>query len=432
MPSKEDNYFENKKAVTDVKKAWLDMLADLNVCSQKGLVEMFDSSIGAGTVAMPYGGKVSVDTDSDDDCKASCVGRKTDTVTMMSYGYDPYLSSWSPYHGAIYAVVDSVAKIVASGGDYKKIHFTFQEYFERLGNKKERWGKPMSALLVHIMHRWFGLASIGGKDSMSGSFNEIDVPPTLVSFAVDVADGSDVITPEFKKAGNHVVAFNIVKDQYDLPDYAQAMKLYEAVHEMIAKKLIVSAYAVGFGGIAGAVSKMAFGHQLGAVLDKELAAEELFKENYGCIVAEVSADALDKISVPYVKVAVISETPAFVYGDTVIDMKEALASWNTTLEKVFLTKSHVEQKEVFDGLYETKDIYVCRHKVARPKVFIPVFPGTNCEYDTAKAFERAGADTNIMVFKNMNGENIRESVEMFEKGISDAQDSYVPGRILSR
>lgn len=428
MPSKEDNYFENKKAVTDVKKAWLDMLADLNVCSQKGLVEMFDSSIGAGTVAMPYGGKYQLTPIQTMIAKLPVLAGKTDTVTMMSYGYDPYLSSWSPYHGAIYAVVDSVAKIVASGGDYKKIHFTFQEYFERLGNKKERWGKPMSALLgAYHAQMGFGLASIGGKDSMSGSFNEIDVPPTLVSFAVDVADGSDVITPEFKKAGNHVVAFNIVKDQYDLPDYAQAMKLYEAVHEMIAKKLIVSAYAVGFGGIAGAVSKMAFGHQLGAVLDKELAAEELFKENYGCIVAEVSADALDKISVPYVKVAVISETPAFVYGDTVIDMKEALASWNTTLEKVFPTKSHVEQKEVFDGLYETKDIYVCRHKVARPKVFIPVFPGTNCEYDTAKAFERAGADTNIMVFKNMNGENIRESVEMFEKGISDAQILMFPG-----
>lgn len=428
MPSKEDNYFENKKAVTDVKKAWLDMLADLNVCSQKGLVEMFDSSIGAGTVAMPYGGKYQLTPIQTMIAKLPVLEGKTDTVTMMSYGYDPYLSSWSPYHGAIYAVVDSVAKIVASGGDYKKIHFTFQEYFERLGNKKERWGKPMSALLgAYHAQMGFGLASIGGKDSMSGSFNEIDVPPTLVSFAVDVADGSDVITPEFKKAGNHVVAFNIVKDQYDLPDYAQAMKLYEAVHEMIAKKLIVSAYAVGFGGIAGAVSKMAFGHQLGAVLDKELAAEELFKENYGCIVAEVSADALDKISVPYVKVAVISETPAFVYGDTVIDMKEALASWNTTLEKVFPTKSHVEQKEVFDGLYETKDIYVCRHKVARPKVFIPVFPGTNCEYDTAKAFERAGADTNIMVFKNMNGENIRESVEMFEKGISDAQILMFPG-----
>jgi len=428
MPSKEDNYFENKKAVTDVKKAWLDMLADLNVCSQKGLVEMFDSSIGAGTVAMPYGGKYQLTPIQTMIAKLPVLEGKTDTVTMMSYGYDPYLSSWSPYHGAIYAVVDSVAKIVASGGDYKKIHFTFQEYFERLGNKKERWGKPMSALLgAYHAQMGFGLASIGGKDSMSGSFNEIDVPPTLVSFAVDVADGSDVITPEFKKAGNHVVAFNIVKDQYDLPDYAQAMKLYEAVHEMIAKKLIVSAYAVGFGGIAGAVSKMAFGHQLGAVLDKELAAEELFKENYGCIVAEVSADALDKISVPYVKVAVISETPAFVYGDTVIDMKEALASWNTTLEKVFPTKSHVEQKEVFDGLYATKDIYVCRHKVARPKVFIPVFPGTNCEYDTAKAFERAGADTNIMVFKNMNGENIRESVEMFEKGISDAQILMFPG-----
>ncbi len=428
MPSKEDNYFENKKAVTDVKKAWLDMLADLNVCSQKGLVEMFDSSIGAGTVAMPYGGKYQLTPIQTMIAKLPVLEGKTDTVTMMSYGYDPYLSSWSPYHGAIYAVVDSVAKIVASGGDYKKIHFTFQEYFERLGNKKERWGKPMSALLgAYHAQMGFGLASIGGKDSMSGSFNEIDVPPTLVSFAVDVADGSDVITPEFKKAGNHVVAFNIVKDQYDLPDYAQAMKLYEAVHEMIAKKLIVSAYAVGFGGIAGAVSKMAFGHQLGAVLDKELAAEELFKENYGCIVAEVSADALDKISVPYVKVAVISETPAFVYGDTVIDMKEALASWNTALEKVFPTKSHVEQKEVFDGLYETKDIYVCRHKVARPKVFIPVFPGTNCEYDTAKAFERAGADTNIMVFKNMNGENIRESVEMFEKGISDAQILMFPG-----
>ncbi len=428
MPSKEDDYFEKKTDATDVKKAWLDMLSDLNVCSQKGLVEMFDSSIGAGTVAMPYGGKYQLTPIQTMVAKLPVLNGKTDTVTMMSYGYDPYLSSWSPYHGAIYAVVDSVAKIVASGGDYKKIHFTFQEYFERLGNKKERWGKPMSALLgAYHAQLGFGLASIGGKDSMSGSFNEIDVPPTLVSFAVDVADGKDVITPELKCAGNHIVAFNIERDGYEIPNYAQAMKLYDAVHTMISEETVVSAYAVGFGGIAGAVSKMAFGHKLGADFSTDVAAEDLFKENYGCIVAEVPAEMLEKITVPYTDIAVVSETPAFIYGDAVIDMNEALLAWNTTLEKVFPTKSHVEQKTVPDSLYETKDIYVCRHKVARPKVFIPVFPGTNCEYDTAKAFERAGADTDIMVFKNMNAENIRESVEMFEKGISDAQILMFPG-----
>lgn len=428
VPSEDDNFFKKTKKTDSVKDAWLDILSDLNVCSQKGLVEMFDSSIGAGTVTMPYGGKYQLTPTQTMIAKLPVLKGRTDTVTMMSYGYDPYLSSWSPYHGAIYAVVDSVAKIVAAGGDYKKIHFTFQEYFERLGNKKERWGKPMSALLgAYHAQMGFGLASIGGKDSMSGSFNDIDVPPTLVSFAVDVAQGKDIITPELKKAGSCLVKFSIQRDSYDLPNYEQTMEMYDEIHRLISDKIIISAYTVGFGGMAAAVSKMAFGNQLGAVIDSDISKEALFDEDYGSIIAEVAPEDLAKINMPYTKIADVTDTPAFVYGDEVIEMPQALKAWKKTLEGVFPTDSHVEQKAVPDTLYHAKEIYVCRHKTARPKVFIPVFPGTNCEYDTAKAFERAGADVTTMVFKNLNASNIRESVEMFEKGISDAQILMFPG-----
>ena len=428
MPSETDKYFEKSKDVADVKKAWLDMLADLNVCSQKGLVEMFDSSIGAGTVTMPYGGKYQLTPTQTMIAKLPVLKGKTDTVTMMSYGFDPYLSSWSPYHGAIYAVVDSVAKIVAAGGDYSKIRFTFQEYFERLGAKKERWGKPMSALLgAYHAQIGFGLPSIGGKDSMSGSFGDIDVPPTLVSFAVDVADGKDVITTELKKAGHKLVVFPISKDAYDIPDYTYAMDVYTKIHQMIKDKVIVSAYALGFGGIAGAVSKMAFGDKFGAVMNSDISAADLFKETYGHIIAEVAEEDLPKLTAEYFVAATITETPEFVYGDVKVSVDEAVEAWTKTLEDVFPTSSDVPQTQPISKLYDTKDIYVCKHKVARPKVFIPVFPGTNCEYDTAKAFEKAGADVETFVFKNMTGDNIRETVEMFEKGLSQSQILMFPG-----
>jgi phosphoribosylformylglycinamidine synthase len=427
MPVKEENYLAKTPEITDVKQTWLDTLADLNVCSQKGLVEMFDSSIGAGTVTMPYGGIYQLTPTQTMIAKLPVLKGTTDTVTMMSYGYDPFLSSWSPYHGAIYAVIHSVAKIAASGGDVSKIRFTFQEYFERLGEKPERWGKPMAALLgAYDAQVGLGLPSIGGKDSMSGSFNEIDVPPTLVSFAVDVASSKNVITPELKKAGNVLVKIDIQKNEYDIPDYSYVLSIYYDLYKAICAGKILSAYAVGYGGIIEAVSKMAFGNKLGVTLDG-INPSALLAKDYGSIIVEVEEGTIASLGVAGTVIGHVTDDGAFTYGDTVISMDEALAAWTKTLEKVYPTQSDVEQKEVPSAIYETKDIYVCKHKVAKPKVFIPVFPGTNCEYDSAKAFERAGAEVQTAVFKNLDAQGIRDSVELFTKGIRDAQIIMFPG-----
>ena len=422
MPDEKANYFEEKKDAKDIKKAWLDTLSDLNVCSQKGLVEMFDSSIGAASVYMPYGGKYQLTPTQSMVAKLPMSEGKCDTVTMMSYGLDPYLASWSPYHGSVYAVISSVAKIVAAGGDYSKIRFTFQEYFRRLGEDPKRWGEPMAALLgAYDAQIKLGLPSIGGKDSMSGSFNDIDVPPTLCSFAVDIAKTGDIVSPELKKAGNVLVKFDIEKDKYSLPVYEQLMSLYSKITDMIKSKIIVSAYAVGFGGICEAVSKMAFGNGFGVKVEESLDSDELFAKDYGSIIAEVSADDLDKISAEYKKIAVVTDDAEFVYGDTKISMKEALENWTGRLESVFPTRSDVEQTKLEDKLFDAKTVYTAKNKVARPKVFIPVFPGTNCEYDTTKAFELAGADVETVVFKNMTESQIVESVNAFEKAIRDSQ-----------
>lgn len=437
MPSREDNYFNKNKDTADLKKAWLNNLSDLNVCSQKGLVEMFDSSIGAASVYMPYGGKYQLTPVQTMIAKLPVLKGRTETVTMMSYGYDPYLSSWSPYHGAVYAVVESVAKIVAAGGDYSKIRFTFQEYFERLGEDPKRWGIPMAALLgAYNAQMGFGLPSIGGKDSMSGSFNDIDVPPTLVSFAVDVAKHPDVVTPELKAAGNQLVVFKIEKDANDIPCYETVMKLYAAIHELTQKKAIVSAYALGFGGVAAAVSKMAFGNKLGVRLDDAIESVNAFKPAYGNIIAEIAPEAMETVAAvmaaaglgdSYKTAGEVIAEPAFIFHDMHVTMDEALAAWTKTLEKVFPTRSGVEENKIETPLYTGGSVYTCKHKVARPTVFIPVFPGTNCEYDTLKAFERAGADVNTCVFRNLDAQNIRESVEAFEQGINRAQMIMFPG-----
>ena len=427
--SKADSYFEEKIDVADVKAAWLKDLADLNVCSQKGLVEMFDASIGAGSVFMPFGGKYQLTPTQSMVAKLPVLKGKTDTVTMMSYGFNPYLSNWSPYHGAAYAVVESVAKIVAAGGDFSKIRFTFQEYFKRMTEDAKGWGEPMSALLgAYTAQIGFGLPSIGGKDSMSGSFNDIHVPATLVSFAVDVAKQQDIITPEFKKSGNKIVKFDIARDAYDMPDYEQAKALYTAIHQLIQDKVVISAYTLGFGGVAAAVSKMAFGNKLGAKIDSTVKAEDLFKTGeYGCMIAEVPADALDKVNVAYTLIGEVTDDAQFTYGDTVVTMDEALKAWTGTLEKVFPTRSGVEQKKIETPIYKEGSIVICNHKIAQPKVFIPVFPGTNCEYDSMKAFEKAGAKVQTQVFRNLSADGIRESVDAFVKGISDAQIIMFPG-----
>ena len=431
-PDKENNYF-NKEAIkgTSIKEKWLSVLKDLNVCSKKGLVEMFDSSIGAGTVTMPYGGKHQLSPIQTMVAKLPVLSGKCDVVTMMSYGFDPYLSSWSPYHGAIYAIISSVAKIVASGGDYKKIHFTFQEYFKRLGNDPKRWGEPLMALLgAYETQMKLGLASIGGKDSMSGTFNDIDVPPTLVSFAVNVANATDIITSELKKAGNVLVTIDLKRDAYDLPDFNYLITQYDNLLKLMKDKKVQSAFSLGAYGITEAISKMAFGNQLGVDVHEDITEEELFASSIGSIIVEIEEKdliALKDYGIQYKLVGTVTNKDGFTYKDTKVLMKEALFAWTETLEKVFPTKSYTDNKKLECNLFDAKTIYTSKNKVAKPKVFIPVFPGTNCEYDSLKAFEAAGAEVTTCVFKNMTGDHIRESVEAFEKGIKEAQILMFPG-----
>ena len=437
MPKEEDNFFKKIELPkvadalqkNDNKSAWLAMLADLNVCSQKGLVEMFDGSIGAGSVYMPYGGRYQLTETQSMVAKLPVLKGKCDTVTMMSYGFDPYLSSWSPYHGSVYAVLESLSRIVTAGGDYKKVRFTFQEYFRRMSEDPKRWSQPFAALLgAFDAQIGFGLPSIGGKDSMSGTFNDIDVPPTLVSFAVDVAREKDVITPELKEAGDKLVLFTIEKNAYDLPVYEQVMKLYDKIHELIGKGAIRSAYALDGKGLAAAVSKMAFGNKLGVTIADDVTAETLFAPGFGNIVAEVKEEFLPIIKeASAVVVGEVNDAQKFVYKDMALSMDEALDAWQGTLERVFPTRATEDKEKVQSDVYDTKNIYVCRNKVAKPTVFIPVFPGTNCEYDSAKAFERAGANTIVKVFKNLSAADIRDSVDEFVKAIDQSQIIMFPG-----
>ena len=428
MPEKDGSLFRREE-VGDVREKWLSTLADLNVCSQKGLVEMFDGSIGAGSVFMPHGGKYQMTETQAMVAKVPVQKGETDSVSMMSYGFDPYLSSWSPYHGAVYAVTESVAKIVAAGGDHSKIRFTFQEYFRRMTEDPKRWSQPFAALLgAYAAQIGFGLPSIGGKDSMSGTFQDIDVPPTLVSFAVDMALKGDIITPELKKAGNRLVWLRIDRDDYDLPVYDKVLEQYGKFTEDIRNGRIVSAYALDRHGVIAAVSKMAFGNRMGVKLEHNMDPRDLFAPAFGDIIAEVPDGQVGDLSITYTVIGEVTDKECFEYGNTVIGLDEAEKAWTGTLEKVFATKSPADSQEpVEEKLYDTKDIHICSHKLAQPTVFIPVFPGTNCEYDSARAFERAGAKVITRVFRNLDAEDIRSSVEEFEKAIGQAQMIMFPG-----
>ena len=435
VPGRAGNLFD-KADVADVREKWLGMLSDLNVCSQKGLVERFDGSIGAGSVFMPYGGRYQLTETQAMVAKLPVLKGHTDTVTMMSYGFDPRLSSWSPYHGAVYAVVSSVAKIVAAGGDYSRIRFTFQEYFRRMNENPSRWSQPFSALLgAYSAQLGFGLPSIGGKDSMSGTFDtedgEINVPPTLVSFAVDVNSHKNVITPEFKRPGSKIVVFRIAKNQYDLPDYSQVMDGYGKIFEDIKAGRIISAYAVEGNGLAEAVSKMAFGNKLGVKIEHNVDPRDFFAASWGDIVCEVPDGMVGQLSISYTVIGEVTDRGTFEYGNVTISMEEALDAWMTPLEDVFPTaagrEARGEEAALEEKLYHSGAVYVCDHKIGQPTVFIPVFPGTNCEYDSARAFERAGAKVVTRVLRNMSAEDIRQSVDEYRREIAKAQIVMFPG-----
>ncbi len=452
-PSEEDNYLRkiaSEKAAEILERlpentedgqafadAFVKELGDLNVCSQKGLVERFDSSIGAGTVTMPYGGQYQLTETQSMVAKLPVLGGKTSTVTMMSYGFDPYLSSWSPYHGAIYAVTQSVAKIIAGGGSYDTLHFTFQEFFRRMSRDPKRWSQPFAALLgAYDAQLGYGIASIGGKDSMSGTYEDrgkdIDVPPTLVSFAVDVAEQEDIVTPELKEAGNVLVQFHIEKDEYDIPVYDAVIDLYKKITGLLRSGIAVSGYALDCYGAAAAAAKMAFGNHLGVKFSEELPVRAFFENGMGDILLEIRAEELtvleDLEDVDYDIIGTVTgENDGFEYAGVTVGNEDALKAWKGTLESVFPTVAVKGQEPVETPLYHADSVYVCPHKLGQPTVFIPVLPGTNCEYDSAAAFEKAGARADIHVFRNITPEGIRESVEEFRSAIEKAQMIMFPG-----
>ena len=414
----------------NIKEKWLETLSDLNVACQKGLSERFDSTIGAGTVLMPFGGKNQLTPVEAMAAKVPVLDGDTTTATLMSFGYNPKVAKWSPFHGALYAVVESVAKIVATGGNYDSCRLTFQEYFERLGNTPERWGKPFSALLGALVAQMkLGTASIGGKDSMSGTFNDLDVPPTLVSFAVDVSDIDTIISPELKTIESYIVKLTTEYDDNDLPVFDSLIKNFKLVSKLIKDKAVTAAGTIGQGGIAAALSKMAFGNDIGF----EINDDDLFNYNYGSFILEIPGDeeSVKELLEGY-DYKIIGETieeNLFKVNGEVITIDEAKKTWFKPLERIFPTKyySTFDTKNITLKPFE---IAVKKHTgkgIAAPRVFIPVFPGTNCEYDTKKAFENAGAIADTLVISNLKNEWLAESIDKMAEMINNSQIIMIPG-----
>ena len=424
---KEKSYFDNTFS-GDVVSTWLNKLSSLNVCSQKGLVERFDNTIGAATVLMPFGGMTQLTPSQAMAAKLPVLGGETNTVSMMSYGYQSEIGKWSPFHGGVYSVVESIAKLVAIGGDYKKVRLSLQEYFEKLGTDPVKWGKPMAALLGACDAQVnFNTAAIGGKDSMSGTFKDMDVPPTLISFAVTYGKTNEVISQELKNKDSKLILFNPSREVADMPNYS-ALKLgYEMILPEMHNGNVLSAYAIGEGGVAMALSKMAFGNQIGFKLESKLQST-LFSPEIGAIVIEVSNASVDRFTnnEGFSLIGQTQDAFEFVVGDEVISGNDALKAWTGTLEPIFPTQHHDT------GLAKTISYTVRSNRkptlqIAKPRVFVPVFPGTNCEYDTIKAFEKAGANVEFEVFRNLTPEAVKESVERFAEKIKKAQIIALPG-----
>ena len=414
-----------------VKENWLALLGQLNVCSQKGLEERFDSTIGNNTVVMPYAGKYQFTPSDGMAAKIAVEKGDTKTGSIMTYGFDPYMMEDNPYVGAMYSVVSSLAKLTAMGGDYKKSYLTFQEYFERLGTDPNKWGIPFAALLGAFRAQVeMGTSAIGGKDSMSGTFEQIHVPPTLVSFAVAAENINNMRSQEFKKPGNKVVLYTMPKDENGIPNYADIREMYSYIHELIVKGDVVSAKAVGFGGIAESISYMCFGNKLGFKFEysPELEELQLFEKGYGSLILELADSVnVNTLDSRLLLLGEVTENSSVTYGDSVISVEEMLAVWRKTLDNVFPEKAADTSDNVNIPLYNEVNRKSPAVKIAKPRVFIPVFPGTNCEYDTIKAFEKEGAIATPFIFKNLSASDIEESVAEMKKLIDNAQIIMIPG-----
>ncbi|WP_144353063.1 phosphoribosylformylglycinamidine synthase [Sporomusa termitida] len=432
-----NSYFERLpgpagKSLADLKAAWLVMLQNLNICSQKGLVERFDSSIGAATVLMPFGGKYQDTPVEGMVAKLPVLAGDTTTGTIMTHGFNPGLAAWSPFHGAVYATIEAVAKVVALGGDCRTVRLTLQEYFEKLDKDSAKWGKPFSALLgAFYAQKQLGIPAIGGKDSMSGTFKELTVPPTLVAFAVTAVDVRRVISPEFKLTGSNVILVRARRDENELPDFAALITAYDCVHQLAAAGKILAAYTVKLGGVAEAVSKMAFGNRIGIKFTAAVTENSLFTPDYGSLVLELPAAVQleqELTGLDYTLIGKTTATPVISVNSTEISIEEALAAWEQTLAKVFPVRSELVDGEPAQFTYHhRRNTHRPAVGIAKPNVLIPVFPGTNCEYDTAKAFAQAGARPEILVIRNRTAAQVEESISVLARKVATAQIVMLPG-----
>ena len=424
-PKNIKEFFEKEEK--EIEKAWKAIISDLNCCSQKGLVERFDSTIGAGTVLMPFGGKYQLTPIEAMCARIPTEHGYTDSGTIMAYGYNPYLSEISPLHGAVYAVVESVTKYVAVGGDYQKAYLTFQEYFEKLRHEELRWGKPLASLLgAYLVQNKLKIASIGGKDSMSGSYNELDVPPTLCSFCVGPVDTKKVVSNEFKKVGSKVVVLKTKLDENYLPDFEDLKENYELIHTLINARKVLSVSSIKGHGIAEIITKSTIGNKIGfEFTNKNI---NVFNPMYGSFIIEVDENVtIEKAE----ELGRTIEDKKIIIDGKNLDLDEIIKLWEEPLEKVFPTKAEELKEDIKLNLSDKKCNIVAKEKFAKPRVFIPVFPGTNCEYDSSKAFQDAGAITKTVVFKNLNVADIEESILEMEKAIKEAQIIMIPGGFSS-
>lgn len=412
----------DKKIPKDFVKGYKSLLSDINVCSKRGLSERFDSTIGAGTVLMPFGGKFQLTPIQAMVQKISVEKKETNNCSLMSYGFNPFIMEKSPYHGAYFSVIESVCKLIATGSDFKEIYLTFQEYFEKLGKDKNRWGKPLAALLgAFKAQKELGICAIGGKDSMSGSFENINVPPTLVSFAISTAKTKDIISPEFKKSKNKVYLIKPKYDKNGLPETKSLLSIFYKINNLMRDKKILSCYTLTYGGVSEAVYKMCIGNGFGFEYNSKISLKDLFKYNYGGFIIE-SEENIDEIYLG----KIISEK-YILYKKEKIDLKKLYLIYENKLEKIYSCNIKIDKKPIKNFSYETKNRIVSKIKIAKPKVIIPVFPGTNCEYESAKAFEYAGAKAKIMVINNLSSDNIKKSVDNFSKELKTSQIIFIPG-----
>ena len=405
------------------------VLKDLNVCSQKGLVEKFDNTIGSNTVLLPFGGKYQRTPIQGMVAKIPVLDGKTTTSSIMTFGYNPKIGKWSPFHGALYAVVESICKLVAVGGDYKTTRLTFQEYFEKLGKDKTKWGKPFSALLgAYYAQKQFEIPAIGGKDSMSGTFEHINVPPTLVSFAVDTVDAEYVVSQEFKKAGSVLAVIKTPTLESGIPDFDILKKNLDKIRELTQAKKVLASYALGYGGLGEAIAKMAFGNKIGFEVAKDVDTDKLFDPAYGNIALEM--DKADLALLEDLDYKVAGKTIEGQYIDVdgyKVCLGKIYKAYESTLEPIFPTKAVEPTGEVKNINFIINEHQKSSLSIVQPKVFIPAFPGTNCEYDSARAFEDAGAKASIKVFRNLSYANIEDSIETMVKEIESSQIVMIPG-----